>query len=352
MAQIDAAKPDTDTGAAFDAVHADILRHFPELVASFGRDPARLLQQAGLDAASLSAGAANYRWFVDLLEYAAAELHCPDFGLRLATRQGGGSVFGPMGVVMMNSNTLGEALDYVRKHFHAHSLAARLRFEPRPECGGVLVAHDILLDRLPNKQQAIEQLLLLGHLNAVEITGGRARARQVLFRHQALSSLSSYRRYFGCEVRFDQASDGIVFSERDLACPIVSADARLYAAATSLIDKTFTRLDPPMHAQVRGVLLEVLGTEHCSNEQVASELHLHPRTLLRRLKDEGTSFQAVKDAVRRDVAQYYLQQTKLDLTQIAQRLGYAEHSVLTRSCIRWFAASPRQVRLRQGRMQP
>jgi AraC-like DNA-binding protein len=97
---------------------------------------------------------------------------------------------------------------------------------------------------------------------------------------------------------------------------------------------------------VRGVILHALGTENCSNELVASELHLHPRTLLRRLKDEATSFQAVKDAVRRDAALYYLQRTKLDLTQIAQKLGYAEHSVLTRSCVRWFSASPRQVRSR------
>jgi AraC-like DNA-binding protein len=140
-----------------------------------------------------------------------------------------------------------------------------------------------------------------------------------------------------------------LFFERDLRCPIVEPDARLYEATTSFIDTAFTRVDPPMHAQVRGVLLQVLGTENCGNEQVATELHLHPRTLLRRLKEEGTSFQEVKDAVRRDIALYYLQQTKLDLTHIAQKLGYAEHSVLTRSCIRWFSASPRELRLRRRR---
>ncbi|HEX6245577.1 MAG TPA: helix-turn-helix domain-containing protein, partial [Polyangiales bacterium] len=173
--------------------------------------------------------------------------------------------------------------------------------------------------------------------------------RQVLFRHQPMSPRSTYRRYFGCDVRFDQRKDGVVFSQRDLLCPIVAPDARLYATTTSLIDAQFTRVEPPMHAQVRGVILHALGSESCSNEQVASELHLHPRTLHRRLKDEGTSFHQIKDGFRRDAALYYLQRTKLDLTQVAHKLGYAEHSVLTRSCVRWFSASPSQVRSRGRR---
>ena len=104
-----------------------------------------------------------------------------------------------------------------------------------------------------------------------------------------------------------------------------------------------------MHAQVRGVILQFLGAEDCSNEGVAAELHLHPRTLHRRLKAEGRTFQEIKDEVRRDVALYYLQHTDLDLTHVAEKLGYAEHSVLTRSCIRWFAAAPSQLRARARR---
>jgi len=59
---------------------------------------------------------------------------------------------------------------------------------------------------------------------------------------------------------------------------------------------------------------------------------------------EGTSFEALKDEVRRDLALPYLQQADVKLTRIAERLGYAETSVLSRSCARWFARSPRQLR--------
>lgn len=183
----------------------------------------------------------------------------------------------------------------------------------------------------------------------MEITGGQARVREVHFRYQRLAPLAAYRRYFGCEVRFDQQEDGVVFHERDLLCPIVDRDAQLYERATTFIDTNFTQVVPPLHARVRGVIAQFIETENCSKERIAAELHVHPRTLLRRLKAEGKCFEEIKDEVRRDMALGYLKGTDLSLRRIAEKIGYAEHSVLTRSCSRWFAATPREVRAQAAR---
>jgi AraC-like DNA-binding protein len=342
----DAAPPDL-----FEGVHARLLRAFPELVADLGGDPASLMEQVGIDPASLSGdgSGATYRQLVHLMELAAEALLCPDFGMRLGALQSGDRSFGPLGMVMKNSRTFGEALDYVGKHAFAHSLAARIWQKPVQPGGSLFSGHDILLDGVPNKSQAVEQIMLVGHLAAVGITGGRARVRRVHFRHQPISPLRTYRRYFGCEVRFGQHEDGVVFSERDLACPIVEPDARAYQAATTFIDTEFTRRRPPLQAEARGVIMHWLGTEACTNDRVAAELNLHPRTLHRRLRAEGTSFQQIKDEVRRDLALYYLQQTDLDIACISERLGFAEQSVMTRRCNRWFGASPTEARARGRR---
>jgi len=344
----DAVRTATGADAAFEAVHADMLRFFPDVATGVGGDADALMRHVGIDPARFSAGepALGLRPVITLLEHAAAALRCADFGMHLARRQGGGRVFGPMGVVMKNSRTLGEALDYCARHVHACSLAARMRIEPDRDNRRVSVAFELLLDRLRNKCQVVEQALLLANLNAIEITGGRARAREVLFRHQPLSPLRVYRENFGCVVRFDQHADGMVFSEQDARCPIADPDRQLYEMATSFIATHFTRATPPMHARVRGLILQYLGTERCTNERIAAELCLHPRTLHRRLKAEGTSFEVLKDEVRRDLALPYLQQADVKLTRIAERLGYAETSVLSRSCARWFASSPRQLRSR------
>lgn len=349
MGQKAVAKRASGTKANFDLVHAPLLRFFPELVAELGGDPKALLRKAGLDARRQRDGIprANYRQAVALIEQAAAALNCADFGMRLATRQSDG-MFGPLGSVMKNSATFGDALDYVSTHTYAHSLAARVWLKRLRSGNAVFVGHDILLDRLPNRSQAMEQLLLVGHLSTLEITGGRARARRVHFRHLAISPHKTYRRYFGCEVRFGQTEDGIVYSDRDLASPIIASDAQAYRSAVAFIDARFTEHRPPLHAQARGLIMQLLTSGHCTNARIAEELQLHPRTLHRRLAAEGSSFHRIKDEVRRDLMLYYSQQTDLDFARISERLGFAEQSVLTRNCQRWFSMAPTGVRA-QGR---
>jgi AraC-like DNA-binding protein len=73
-------------------------------------------------------------------------------------------------------------------------------------------------------------------------------------------------------------------------------------------------------------------------------LGMHPRTLQRRLRSEGESVESIKDSVRRDIALRYLTQTSMPLIRVAKALGYSETSALSRSCYRWFALSPRQLR--------
>jgi AraC-like DNA-binding protein len=337
----------------FDVVHARMLRFFPDLVEKLGGDPQALMRQAGIDAGKLADGqsAATYREVIVLLELAAEELDCPDFGMQLATLQSG-RMFGPLGLVMKNSRTFGDALDYVGKHTEAHSLAARIWLKREPDEKGAFSGHDILLDGAPNKSQAMEQILLVGHLAAMEITGGQARARKVHFRHRPVSALKTYRRYFGCEVCFDQNEDGVVFSDRDLAAPIVDPDSRVYELATAFIDAEFASRRPPLRALVRGVIMQFLGADECDNHRVAAELSLHPRTMYRRLTAEGTSFLKIKDEVRRDLMLYYIEYTDLEFTQISERLGFSEQSVMTRSCRRWLGASPGQLRAQRRRQVP
>ncbi len=345
VAQTLSPTPAADNGLVFDVVHARMLRFFPDLVRTLGGAPERLMAKVGMAVGdhALPTETLTYRQVLDLLEVAALELDCPDFGMRLATLQGG-RVYGPLGAVMMSSKTYGEALDYVIGHSAAHSLAARIWLRRWPEHAAVFVGHDVLLDNAPLRSQAMEHLLLVGHLSTHEITGGGARARKIFFRHQPISPPKTYRRNFGCEVLFGQQVDGLVYSEQDLAAPIATRDANVYAAATAFVDAKFSRSRAPAHAQARSVIMQFLGTTLCRAERVAAELQLHPQTLLRRLKAEGTSFQKIKDEVRRDLMIYYLQATDLEFGRISQRLGFAEQAVMTRTCNRWFSASPTKLR--------
>jgi AraC-like DNA-binding protein len=331
--------------AAEDIVHARVLRFFPELAAQLGGDGAALLRAAGIDPSASAADefTATYRQMIDVLEHAAAVLNCPDFGMRLAALQGG-SIYGPLGLVMKTSRHFGEALDYVVKHNFAHSPAARIWLRRFAAGEMVFSGHDILVERAGTKSQLMEQLMLVGHLMAMEMTGGAVRARKVHFRHEPVSSRATYRRYFSCEVSFGQSEDGVFFSEQDLACPIIGADPDARTIAALFIDTEFARHRPALHAQVRGMVFQYLGTDDCTNDKIAAELNLHPRTLHRHLAGERTSFQKIKDEVRRDFMLYYIQKTNLDFCAISEKLGFAEQSVMSRYCARWFAAPPSALR--------
>src|SRR3546814_1652713 len=86
------------------------------------------MREAGLDSAHAadSLPRATYRQAVTLIEHAAAALDCADFGMRLATRQSD-DVYGPLGSVMKNSATFGDALDYVSTHIRSEEHTSELQ---------------------------------------------------------------------------------------------------------------------------------------------------------------------------------------------------------------------------------
>ncbi|WP_231568290.1 AraC family transcriptional regulator [Novosphingobium malaysiense] len=304
-----------------------------------------------LDAASIGQaefadgqGTLTYRQTIRLLEVAARALECPDLGMRLASLQSGGSIFGPLGRVMRNSRLFGEAVTFACKHSNAHSRAARVWLRRLPDSGHVFTGHELLLDDIANRAQAIELVLLLGHLEAQEMTGGYARARRVHFRHEPISPPALYRHYFGCEVRFGEPVDGLVFSEQDFACPILQQSSQVHNDMVAFIERHYPSERLPVRAEVRGLVLRRLELGDCSSGEVARAMNLHNRTLRRRLRQEGCSFQDVKDEVRRDLALYYLQRTRIGFRDISEKLGFAEQSIFSRSCRRWFGQSPTLLR--------
>ncbi|MBB6253290.1 AraC family transcriptional regulator [Nitrospirillum iridis] len=332
--------------ARFDALNSQSLRFLPDLVRDLGGDPTALFRKARISPQVVDRRDSTiaYRSFVQMLELAAADLKRPDFGMLLAQRQSGHKVMGPIGIVMKNSATVGQALGYCAKHIHAYCLATRVRFEPDRRQHILFVRLEVLLDGLPQRTQAVEHALLLAHRNIIEISGGRAAVRQVRFQHEPHSSPARYREHFGCDVRFGQPSDGIQVTEDDLLCPVQEADEQIYEMATSYIDSHFPQGAPPTHALVRELIRRHLADENCRNEFIAAELCMHARTLQRRLKDEGTTFEDLKDEVRRGMALHYLLNSGLPLAHVAEKLGYADTSVLTRSCNRWFGTSPHLLR--------
>lgn len=327
-------------------VRVDALRKFPEVVTRLGGDPIGLLAKVQIDPAVLSKRHAviPYRSLVHLLERAATELACPDFGMRLAVAQGGIKVLGPLEFVMRNSRTLREAFRYCAEHPQVYGAASTMRFEDGHAAGALFLRYEILVARLPDHPQTVERALLLTQNTALDISNGQIRAREVWFTHEPLAPPSVYSEYFHTTVRFGQSMAGLFFTHQDLDAPVPNVDSQIYELATDFIEHRFPSAEAVLSARVRTIVESQLLEGDCTYNSVALMLGVHPRTLQRRLRAEGESFETIKDAVRRDVALRLLQNSPLPLIQIAKMLGYSETSALSRSCYRWFSTSPRQLR--------
>ena len=78
--------------------------------------------------------------------------------------------------------------------------------------------------------------------------------------------------------------------------------------------------------------------------QLARRLGLGERTLQRRLQRDGTSFAALLDEIRAQLARSYLGDPRLAIFEVAYLLGYSEPSAFNRAFRRWTGQSPRRWR--------
>lgn len=151
---------------------------------------------------------------------------------------------------------------------------------------------------------------------------------------------------FPCRNYFSEPQNTIVFNKRLMSLPIkqdsISLGKFLNHQPNFLL--TQFRADISFTAQVKRLLLKRQGVktelEKMSFEEVASTLMTTPHTLRRRLKEEGNSFQQVKDSIRYDRAILLLQNPELSLTDIAIDLGFSESAVFNRAFKKWTGLTP------------
>ncbi len=326
------------------------LRGYPELVRELGGDPAALLARFHVTPGIERRADAfvPFDAVALLLEASAEALDCPDFGLRLVRWQGL-DILGPVAVIARNSQTVADAMGAVARYLYVHSPALELtRVAPlRP--GTLRFSYRVRGLPLHSLRQAYE-LSMANGVQIIRLLGGPgADPAGVSLLHSRLGPDASYARALGSSVSFDQDWCGFELADDLAAKPIDAADPATRDIATKYLEATFLPSGTPLAERVADLVRLLLPTAQCTIEVVADQLAMHPRTLQRRLNDEGAQFHEVVDAERRDLAGRYLADPRFGLGQVAGLLGYAEQSSLNRSCRRWFGSTPGAYR--RGRLR-
>lgn len=330
-------------------IRAASLRGFGGLVTELGGDPDALLADFGIDRAVLESddGLLSITAHDRMLDGAAAELDCPDLGLRLAERQDL-TILGPLARAVHTSATATEALDAAARFMFVHSpvLTIGVDEDPWDRRGVVALTYRKEVSESPYSPQAIELGLGVFYRVAVQLIGSATGLRSVEIPHGPLSPLSRYLDFFHADVKFDRPVAALCVDRRSLDASFATADEEIRLAALDHLTGEYSDPTRTVANQVRRAVSESLPGRIPTVADVADQLLLHPRTLQRRLAVVDTTFGQVVDDLRRDRAHRFITTTDLSFIQIADLVGFAEQSTLSHAVRRWFGVSPGELRRR------
>ena len=279
-----------------------------------------------------------------LVEYAAEAVGDKAFGLHLAQETDPREA-GLLFYALSAGKDLREALALFARYSRIVSEAVRVAIAPRAE-GVALTLNFVGLPRDRSKQN-IEFAIAVVLKALREACGRNIGPSRVRFSHLRITDLKEFDRFYNCRVEFGAPTDELDFGLDVLNLPLVTSDRYLLETLRPYCEeatKARRTAAGSRRASVENEIYRLLPHGRASVETVARALALSPRTLARRLAEEGTNFRRLIDDVRRTLALQYLKEPNLTMAQIGWLLGYERSESFTHAFRRWVGQPPSQVR--------
>ncbi|WJR32651.1 AraC family transcriptional regulator [Mycobacteroides immunogenum] len=322
------------------------LSGYVDVANASGLDPAHLLREHGLDPAGI---AQPDRWVTAsaisaLLEASAAASGLDDFGLRLAERRRLSNL-GPLSLVLREQPSVRDVVAMLRRHESMYNESLQIRVIERDGIATIRLALDgSASDSIQSTDLAMATLV--GVLRT--FLGHTWRPLRVNLRRPQAAAPATHHRVFGPGVVFTQQLDEIVIYTSDLDRRNESFDPLLRQYSQTVLESQEHPHGTTTVDRVRDLIEVLLPVGRCSVDQVARSLGVDRRTVHRHLAGEGTSFSALLDATRIDLADHLVSNGRHTLTEISEMLAFSSPSNFSR----WFRAhrgmSPRTWRNRRA----
>lgn len=265
----------------------------------------------------------------------------PALGFELGLRYNV-ATFGIWGFALRTSRNLREAIQYALRYLPLSTAYCRLAiFCDQHEYGASVDASAIplhlrqfLLERdMATAIRLFDELALSGlQVLRLEFQGKPpAHADRI----EALSGIAPH---------YECSRNAIVLRRQDAEMPLPMYDVHLVRLLEEQCRAQLERRQAGgITGQVRQLLLGSTGLA-APFEEVASQLAMAPRSLHRRLTEEGTSFRNLVEAERKQLAGQLLENTEMKQEEMAFQLGYGDPTAFARAFRRWFGQSPSEYR--------
>jgi len=189
-------------------------------------------------------------------------------------------------------------------------------------------------------------ILKLTHGIVSWLVGGEVPVQRVEFVFSRPPFAADYSILFPAAVDFGEPLSKIIFDaglgSRRTERRMTEVREFLQAAPRDWIFTSFH--EHALRLKVRELLYVDLGR---TLDEVSRRLHMSSRTLIRRLRKEGLSFQGIKDELRRDLALLNLARRDASIAEISHALGFSSPAVFHRAFRHWTGMTPGGYRAAQ-----
>jgi len=279
---------------------------------------------------------------IDRIRANAANLSGDEaFGLKVAANYGP-TQLGALGYAWLASLTLRRAFQRLERFIRVVNDKAEVLIEDRENCIVIAFKLDIPSENITVRDDGA--LALVTKMSRA-ICGRNFRLQAVNFKHAEPKDLKPCYEFFGCPLNFDQPAN-------ELLIPLDIADKELVGANPELAllnDKVMTRYLARMNqhdvvARVQAALIDQLPNGSVTDDSVADSLYMSVRTLHRKLVDVDSNFKTILVEIRRSLADQYIMDNSLTLTEISLLLGFSEQSSFSRAFRKWTGRTPSEAR--------
>jgi AraC-like DNA-binding protein len=195
-----------------------------------------------------------------------------------------------------------------------------------------------------------EWFLLIWHRLSCWLIGDKIPILNAEFSHLLESPMGEYSQVFSSNCRFDKPITLIRFNVHFLDKHSIRTldDFKRFSTTDSLDFMSIPGMDNSLSPRIEAQLDHHFADtrEFLSMEDIAEEYHISSQTLRRRLDEEGSSFRAIKEKIRRNAVMQWLRDPDVPISEIARMTGFAEANGLSRAVKAWIGESPSDFRTR------
>ena len=263
-----------------------------------------------------------------------------EYGLRLNI-----STHGLLGYAVMSCPSITKAIELAHKYIKIRNQLIHISYD-LAKSGDEFIIRFELSQSDPNLYVfEVDASLSSVYVIMQELFGSTSSISSIHFNYPKPANVSIHDEIFSVPLFFEESFSGIRLKVSELKNHGRMTDATLSKVAEQQCQALYAQLNDDTHKgqNLANTIRQLLLNPHIgfiSQEQAAQRLKMTPRTLSRKLVQEGTSFKRILEGIRKELSLKCIEQTQWSVEDIAFILQYSDAANFSRAFKRWFGRSP------------